>query len=425
VFEATDGTHGYELWVTDGTAAGTQMVLDINPGSSGSNPSHITSLGNGTAVFDATDGTHFGELWITDGTAAGTHLDSNSNSTFVSYPRNFSVLSACYRRGTRILTDKGEVKIEELAIGDHVVTAAGETRPIRWIGRRAYDGRFIGGHRETLPIRIAADALSDGVPARDLWVSPGHSLYLDGVLVLAEHLINGATIVQADSVESVEYFHIELDTHDILIADGAPAESFVDCDNRLMFANGADYAELYPEDDRPGWEFCVPRLEWGADELTAIRARVLQRAEAQGHCIALDPDLHLVVGGAVVRPDSATGLLYRFTIPAGSAAIWLASRNTVPAELVPESRDTRRLGVPVERLVLSDGETVVEARHGHTLLCDGFHDNEATHRWTDGRARIPDRLLQPFVGAVTVDVHLIPSGLGYRLVNERRIAAAA
>ena len=62
-------------------------------------------------------------------------------------------------------------------------------------------------------------------------------------------------VAQAESVDEIEYFHIELDTHDIIYADGAAAETFADCDNRLMFANGAEYDRLYPEDQRPRWQF--------------------------------------------------------------------------------------------------------------------------------------------------------------------------
>jgi hypothetical protein len=185
---------------------------------------------------------------------------------------------ACFCRGALILTPDGEVAVEDLAIGDKVVTFSGAARPIKWIGHRAYDGRFIAGKREVLPIRVAAGALADGVPARDLWVSPAHALYIDGVLVPAEHLVNGATIAQAERVERVEYFHIELDTHDVVFAEAAPAESYVDCDNRLMFANGAQYALLHPEDDPPNRRFCAVRLEEGAPELVAIRAGIARRA---------------------------------------------------------------------------------------------------------------------------------------------------
>src|SRR6266851_1483413 len=287
VFRANDGTHGYELWVTDGTAAGTALVDDINPGGGGSSPRDITVLGNGKALFSATDGTHGYELWVTDGTAAGTALaDDIYPGSFGSNPSSFTVLqAACYRRGTLILTEQGEVPVEDLAIGGRVVTLSGEAKPIKWIGRLAYDGRFIADNRQVLPIRILAGALGDGVPARDLSLSPAHSLYIDGALVPAEYLVNGATIAQAESADRLEYFHIELESHDVVFAEGAPAESFVDCNNRLMFQNGAEFAALYPVGHPPTWKFCVTRLEPGSEQLTAIRAGLLERAEALGHAL--------------------------------------------------------------------------------------------------------------------------------------------
>jgi hypothetical protein len=183
----------------------------------------------------------------------------------------------CYCAGTLILTDLGEVEVERLAIGDSVVTADGAARPIRWIGRRSYAGRFARGSH-VLPICIKAGALDVDQPLRDLWVSPQHAMFLDGVLIEAIDLINGASIIQANRVERVDYFHIELDTHDIIIAEGALSESFVDDDSRGIFQNAHEFAELYPNTAavRPA-RYCAPRVALGA-ELEAARRRIAQRA---------------------------------------------------------------------------------------------------------------------------------------------------
>jgi hypothetical protein len=107
--------------------------------------------------------------------------------------------------------------------------------------------------RNVTPILIEAGALDENLPRRDLYVSPEHSLYIDGVLVPAEHLVNGVSVVRCINAESVHYFHIELERHDVIFAEGAAAETFVDCDNRLMFHNAAEFNELYPADAAPEW----------------------------------------------------------------------------------------------------------------------------------------------------------------------------
>jgi hypothetical protein len=184
---------------------------------------------------------------------------------------------ACYCRGTLIMTDRGERPVESLAIGDRVTTASGLQRPIKWIGRRAYGGRYILGRTDVLPICIKAGALGEGAPRRDLWISPCHAMFIEGVLVEARNLVNGVSIVQVGRVEQVEYFHVELDSHDVIIAEDALSETFVDDDSRGMFHNAAEYAVLYPEHVMPTVRYCAPRLEAGF-EVEAIRQRLASRA---------------------------------------------------------------------------------------------------------------------------------------------------
>ncbi len=87
---------------------------------------------------------------------------------------------------------------------------------------------------------IRAGALADNVPVRDLRVSPEHAIFFDGRAGFRRHLINGTTIVREVTTDVVEYFHIEVEGQTIVYADGAPAETFVNHDNRKMFANWPD-----------------------------------------------------------------------------------------------------------------------------------------------------------------------------------------
>jgi hypothetical protein len=132
----------------------------------------------------------------------------------------------------------------------------------------------------------------------------------------------------------------------------------------------------------------------------------------------------LVIDGEEVQPEHISACHYRFVMPPGATETCIASRTSVPAAVEAASCDLRHLGIPIERLLLSDGELTVEAWHGYTGLHDGFHKDEETHRWTDGMARLPDALLRPFTGAITLDVYMIPSELRYRTACPVEVAAA-
>ena len=152
----------------------------------------------------------------------------------------------CFCPGTMILTDRGEVAIECLAIGDAVRTSLGEDEPVRWIGRRSYSQRALRGRPDLLPILVRAGALGAGVPHRDLRVSPEHALLLDGLLIPARFLVNGQSVVR-EEVSAVTYLHVELMDQAIIMAEGAAVETFVDNDSRDMFENVDEFHRLYPD----------------------------------------------------------------------------------------------------------------------------------------------------------------------------------
>jgi autotransporter passenger strand-loop-strand repeat protein len=185
------------------------------------------------------------------------------------------VTAACYCEGTLIETENGEAPIEALAIGDLVRTGSGALRPIRWIGRRSYAGPFVSD--VVRPVLIRAGAIADGVPRRDLMVSPAHAMLIDRDLIPAAALVNGASIVRVQAVDAVHYIHIELDSHDVILAEGAPSETFVDDGSRGMFQNAAEFQVLYPDAVQVPAQFCAPRLEAG-EVLEAVQQRLAKRA---------------------------------------------------------------------------------------------------------------------------------------------------
>ncbi len=157
----------------------------------------------------------------------------------------------CFCAGTRIATPGGAVAVEDLRQGDDVLTADGRAMPVRWLGVQTVSTSFADPLR-ALPIRIRAGALGLNLPGRDLLLSPGHAVLLDGMLVHAGALVNGTSIIRAtDMPELFHYFHVELDSHALLLAEGVLAESFLDGMEALPFDNAAGRGDRVVLDELP------------------------------------------------------------------------------------------------------------------------------------------------------------------------------
>jgi hypothetical protein len=181
----------------------------------------------------------------------------------------------CFLKGTRIRTAQGERAVEDLTIGDVLPTMFGGLRPVQWIGRYPFkkSDRSKRWVEDARPVRIAPSALAPGVPYACLYVTGGHSLLIDGVLVRAEMLINGATIIRDEALEydELQFFHIKLESHDVIYAEGAPAETLLNVEESAV--NFADYSRRYgtavTDEER-----CAPYIQtWGGRPELASRFR--------------------------------------------------------------------------------------------------------------------------------------------------------
>jgi hypothetical protein len=294
----------------------------------------------------------------------------------------------------------GETAIEQLAADAAVRTLAGAAtaRPVREVGQRRVDHGSQSERTLLTPVRVRAGAIAPDMPRRDLLLPPEALLLFrdlpghdgipghdgmpgrDGaVLVQVGALVNGGTIVHAPPAAALNWCALELDAHDVVLAENLPV------------ATVRPMSEETPgRRQRP----CAPVLLPGAD-LVALRARLAgvatqprqpEAAVAEAEDEIIDDETQVLrlfaeAGEIAAEADPLEGD-YRFVLPEGTGAVRLVS----PRRASPAPRDTRRLGVAVMRLALNGSELALDGPE----LGRGFHPaegNEKTRwRWTDGRA---------------------------------------
>ncbi len=296
---------------------------------------------------------------------------------------------SCFVAGTRLLTPDGDVAVQELRPGGEVLVMRGKgdaVETVIWIGRRTVDLARHAKPARVAPVRFLAGALGPSLPERDLLLSPDHCLFLDGHLIDAKALVNGATVIQDFSARSVTYYHVETARHDIVLAEGVPVETYVDTGNRHMFEGGVA-AALHPD-------FAGSKTGKGlqtaasASVVQSARQRLLDRVPALGFAVTDAIDLVVKAGAEKILPapgDPPTRL--RFELGQPYSEVKLLSSTGVPAHLAARQEDNRRLGVAVTEMSL-----LASGRRRRIALDDpahqGFYEMEGGVRWTDGAARI-------------------------------------
>lgn len=263
----------------------TQNSIKFVDGGSGNNLAIIQSNFNADALSlvpgtEPTTGTAYAASYVTD---TGYSIYFTSFDGSLNFDDTIVTLDVvCFVQGTRIMTETGERPIESLSAGDMIVTGAGigaPLKPMRWLGRREVNLDAHPRAADVAPILVMPGALGEGVPHRPLRVSPDHSLLVDGVLVPAKLLVDGVMIRRLPARGSVTYFHVELEAHDILFAEGAPSESYLDLGNRSAFDN-AGVVRMLHADFEPKREGGMPRVTEGP-MLEKVRLVVARRAARQ------------------------------------------------------------------------------------------------------------------------------------------------
>ena len=414
------------MHVATGLGAAAADLLDLRP--IGSADIGSTDIVGGTLI----------EVWNAGHTAtlAGFHLvGAVAGGTFVDWQSDgaggtefFLSTVVCYVAGTRILTATGERTVESLRPGDLVLTLAdGDliAQPVKWIGRRRLDLARHPRPATVAPVRIRRGAIAEAVPHRDLLVSPDHAVFIDGRLICARQLVNGATIRQETGWAAVDYCHVELDAHAILLAEGLPAESYLDTGNHGFFANAGAPLVLHPdltadEADLPtrAAGSCAPFVADAASVLP-VWQRLADRAAALGEpahppATTADPALRIVARGRTVRPLYGENGLFIFALPKGATEVRLVSRAGAPSDARPWLDDRRRLGVSVERIVLRGAGELHEVPVDHPGLSRGWQaverDGAALRRWTSGDALLR---LPPLRGPGMLEIRAGTGGMAY------------
>ncbi|MBS1016819.1 Hint domain-containing protein [Acetobacter persici] len=313
----------------------------------------------------------------------------------------------CFLAGSMIRTADGDVAVEDLQVGDQVVTFDSETgvesvRPVVWAGKASATAHVgLPDDQAGYPVRILKDAVAEGVPYKDLLVTSEHCMFFDGKFVPVRMLVNGSSIFYDKSIVAYDYYHIETAEHAVISANGMMTESYLDTGNRRSFrqegkvASIGGRAKTWASD--AGAELCVDRA-FVEPLFRKLEARKSSVAEGLRHAdvveLTNDADLHLVTEtGAVVRPVRHEGQRYSFMLPANVSSVRIVSRASRPADVIgPFVDDRRQMGVAVgditfvtaarqENIVVHLAETKPEGWHADA--------SQAEAAWTAGNAVLP------------------------------------
>lgn len=380
-YNYTWGSKGSEQIILGDTAGGYFLLTDASVNISKYTYTNY-SMGNSS--------TNHWQINGTDGTSSSLAFQ---NRDFV----------PCFLAGTEISVNGATRKVEDLAVGDRIdvlVNGKTEQKTVTWVGKStSIAAPFLPLDMAGYPVRILKDALAEGVPFKDMLITPEHCLYLNGCFVPARMLVNGQSIFYDQSFMSYDYYHVETEDHAIITADGVFTESYLDTGNRRSFRQNGDVVAM-PRSRNLTWDDAAAPLNVSRAFVEPLFQQFCARAQGMGlplrteaPVVTHESNLHLTAGnGRVIRPLRTEKNHTLFMIPAGIETVYIHSNTSRRNEAIgPFIDDRRTLGVLVGNASICDGNTtrtLTSYLHDEDLA--GWNNVEIyPMRWTAGNACLP------------------------------------
>lgn len=334
------------------------------------------------------------------------YVDKGENPLKITYDGQNTYIGVCFLAGSMIRTPDGDCAVENIQIGDEVVTFdwknnADRVSPVVWVGKAHVSVRpDLPDDEAGYPVRILKNAVADGVPYKDMLITAEHCLFFENRFVPARMLVNGVSIFYDKSIRSYDYYHVETEHHSVITADGMLTESYLDTGNRRSFKQNGKVIGLggatrnWVEDAAAplGVDRSFAEPVFRALDERKHQVETTQK-ETKVPDMTNDPDLHLMTeAGAIIRPIRRTAGQYSFMVPSHTKSVRIMSRASRPSDVIgPFVDDRRYLGVAVTELCL------LSAKCQYALMSQLWEDKPEgwylTGRsdclWTNGAALLP------------------------------------
>ncbi|MGX7347129.1 Hint domain-containing protein [Acetobacter pasteurianus] len=394
-------------------------MIGVN-GSTVNTATYTNTNGSGSVVLNAADGHTYTYNSVAYDTSSNTGVPEGTTIATSTQGGNAII---CFLAGSMIRTLEGDVAVEDIQIGDQVVTFDWRnnndvTCPVVWVGKaRATVHPELPDDEAGWPVRVLKDAIADGVPYKDMLITAEHCLFFKDRFVPVRMLVNDASIFYDKSITSYDYYHVETEQHSVITADGMLTESYLDTGNRSSFRQEGKVATLrgtvknWANDagaplgvERSFVEPLFRALEWRENSVVGCHI------DAEPIETTTDPDLHLVTQtGAVIRPMRKTTHHYSFMLPPNTESVRIISRSSRPSDVIgPFVDDRRYMGVAVADVQLQCAKQQFNiTSHLQAEKPAGWHEADWTDcAWTNGDAELPlgDHLTHGKMGILSMTI---------------------